>query len=111
VTSIRKRLWEDKDLGELARDVDDAFSALVNLEVKEFDAIYTEPFYVGSDYEPKILFCGRIRNVEQLETPLLTGGLCHFVGEASKQRLRVNSIDGLTTGTGIVYRFTFLLIG
>lgn len=110
-TRIKRRLYKDADLAEFARNVCDAFDGLPALEIKEFDAPYTEPLYLGADSEPKILFCGRIRALTALETPLLTGGLTHFVWEGSKSRLRVNSIDGMTPTPGTLYRFTFLLVG
>lgn len=109
--NLRKGLWKDKDTGDLARDVAKSFKGVVHGRINEFDAPYTEPFYVSAPHEPKGLLCIRLRNVTgRAETPIATGALCHFVWEGSKKRCRIDSIDGMSPGTAI-YRFTFLMVG
>jgi hypothetical protein len=108
---IRKRLWKNRDLGELARDVDTVISKVPWIELVQFDAPYTEPLYVGYDHEPAILWCGRIRNVETMETPLRTGGMVHFTWEGTRKRCRIDSVDGMTPTPGDTYRYTFLMVG
>jgi hypothetical protein len=109
-SAIRKRLWKDKDLGELARDIDDALALIPTLKIKKFDAPYTEPLDVGYDHAPELVLC-RIRRVSALETPTLTGGFCHFVWDGVRSRIRINSIDGMTPEPGVIYRFTFMMVG
>lgn len=108
---IRKRVWSDKDLGELARDVASALEGIPTLKIKKFEAQYTEPLYVAYDHEPEILFCGRVRRFHDEETPVRTGGLCHFTWEGNRSRCRIDSIDGMTPEPGVLYRFTFLMVG
>ena len=109
---LRKRMWKDKDMGDLARDVDDALADIPFLKLKKFEAPYTEPFYVAADKEPEILIMGRIRNITDLaQQPVLTGALCHFQWDGARKRCVINSIDGMTATSGVLYRFTFLMVG
>lgn len=104
----------DSVLGELARDAAGVIRKLLLAipNVVEFEENYTEPFYVGYDHEPSMMFCGRVRNLAALETPVLCGVAVHFTWEQDQKRLRVTSIDGLTAATPPVrYRFTFLMVG
>lgn len=108
---IRKRLWDDPNQGELARDVDDRLTALVPLALKEFNAQYSEPMYVGLSKKPKGMLLVNVYNALTQEVPQLTGGMVHFVWEGGQKRARINSIDGLTPTPGTTYHFALLLIG
>lgn len=111
IKQLRKRLWKDRDLGELARDVSDALGSLTAFEVKQFDAPYTEPMYVGYDHEPNAIVLGRVRNVKTPETPVTAGSLVHFTWEGTRKRCRINEIHDMTPAPGETYRFTFLMVG
>lgn len=109
--AVRKRIWGDANQGELARDVDDSLAAIVSTRIKEFDAQYSEPMYVGLPKKPKGMLLINVYNAVTQEAPLLTGGLVHCVWEGNQKRMRVTSIDGLTPLPGTTYHFTFLVIG
>lgn len=118
--NLRKGIWEQsdvralaRDMGDFARDVAAHFgrTSSSGFTKKKLDAVYTEPFYLSSDSEPDGLIAVRIRKLTALETPILTGGVCHFTYDAAHKRCRINSIDGMTPEPGVLYRFTFLMVG
>jgi hypothetical protein len=116
--NIRKRMWSEKvsgkDVGDFARDVSEALSTIPFLKIKRFEAPYTEPFYVSSNVEPEGLLCLRIIRVgsgQLQQSPVLTGALCHFTWDGQKRRIVIESIDGMSPSPGLLFRYSFLLIG
>jgi hypothetical protein len=110
-SDLRSRLGSTADIGETKRDADAALSKLVKLVPVEVIDIYTEPMFVKYDHEPKGVIAMRVRNDAALETPILCGSYCSFTWDGSKQRVRVDQIDGLAPGSGTKYRITFLMVG
>lgn len=121
VVPIRKRTWDvdpskpesikklASDIGEMARDLAQFLGQLPPLKVLEFTAQYAEPMYVAFDHNPQAVVLMRLRYASSPETPVLSGGMVHGAWDGS--RFRVDSIDGMSPGTGLNYIFTFLMVG
>ena len=107
--AIRKRIWKNAEVGDLARDVSNAFGKFVGLALVEFDAVYVEPLPIGFTHEPKGCICIRVRSVDAPETPITCGALVHFVWIQAAKRMNA-TIDGLSPGVGRC-RFIFLMVG
>lgn len=113
--AARTRVWDTlKDvptlaraMGEFARDMQQAVSALARTKVVRFEAVYTEPFTLDVPNNPEGIYCLRVRDRDDQTTPVLSGCAVHWVwfnGVA-----QINSIDGLTPGA-TTYLFTFLVV-
>lgn len=112
ITPVRKDTWDDvspRDIGELARDIRAKFSTLSKRKLVEFESQYTEPMYVSFDTNPKAITCLRVRNKAAQETPVLCGQMVHWAWDSS--RAKINSIDGMSPGSGLTYLFTFEAVG
>lgn len=113
--AIRKRSFNtgqpklDRELGDLARDVSDAFGKLVPIAAFTVIQNYTEPMTVGFDYEPAMLLAGRVRKDASPEDAVNGNSRVCFVWDAFNKRLKVSNVDGCTVG--VKYRFNFLAVG
>jgi hypothetical protein len=112
---IRKRLWSGdtvapQDIGTALRDIDAKVSSIPQLKKVEMDAPYTEPMFVVLDQNPiGGLICTRIRDANNLgQNIALTGGMVHWQWDGA--RAQIDSIDGMSVGSGSIYRFTFLAV-
>ena len=110
--AIRKVTWDKKvkpeDVGELARDIGQKFSSLVQSQLLEFEGLYEPPLFVSIDHNPQALQLVRLRNRSSQETAIPFGGT-HWVWDG--KRAKVNAIDDLAAGSGITYIFTFRVDG
>lgn len=101
-TNIRSRRFgsfteqQSKELNAFAQDISDKLSSAIKCYTKQFTAIYTEPFPVGLERQPKAIFVGCIRTVGALETPIACGVKCDFVWNEKAKSASVKNIDGLT---------------
>ena len=105
--AIRKRIWDDPDLGEFARGVARRFDTEPTHKLLEFNALYTEPLYLALDRQPVGILCIRIRQTTAPQASVLSGGMVDWVWEST--RAKVTSIDGMSTylASGLLYTFTF----
>jgi hypothetical protein len=112
VTPVRKDTWDSvtpTDIGELARDLRAKLATIPRRRIVEFEGLYTEPMYVGVESNPKALACLRVRNKAAQEAPVLCGQMVHWVWDSG--RAKINSIDGMSPGSGLTYMFTFEAVG
>jgi hypothetical protein len=105
--SIRKKIWDDPDLGEFARGVATRFDTQPLRKLIEFSALYTEPMYLQLERNPVGILCIRIRQTNAPQASVLSGGMVDWVWEST--RAKVTSIDGMSTylTSGLLYTFTF----
>jgi hypothetical protein len=111
---VRKSTWDESvvnpaDVGELARDLAAKFSNIPLLKLVQFEALYTEPLYVSFDHNPVGIVVMRVRNKLSQEAPVLTGGTPHWVWDGT--RAKINSIDGMSAGSGSTFIFDMLMVG
>lgn len=102
--------YDKRSLSENLRDLDQAQRRGAKLHLREFAAIYTEPFWMGSlKSKPAGILCIRIQAVNGPEVPVsAAGALVHFVWDGPDKGARITKIQGMTSGTA-QYRFTFLI--
>lgn len=110
-----------------AREVSDQFDAIdahereraasgesdLRLFVRVHIGPYVEPMLLPAtpaDFAPIIIFAGRIVNMAEATTPVLTGALVHW-SPVAQGRFAMQSIDGMTTNDGNTYAITYLFIG
>lgn len=104
---LRQRLFDDQQLGEHARDIQDALDALDRTERKTVEAAYQEPMTLALNEQPVAIEAIRVIDLSAQGTPVTCGSLCSFVWGTSGAR--ITSIDGMSTVLhgGKRYRFTF----
>jgi hypothetical protein len=108
--TLRKMVWSNRDVGELARDVQDVLDTIPRVIHRTFEGLYTEPMLLGNLSEkPDAIELIHIESLVATETPVLCGSLVHFVWKPQSGGVRITSIDGLTPSTTIKYRFVFRL--
>lgn len=106
---------ESRTGGEALRDIDQqARSDVKFMLLPVIEAIYSEPFYLALETEPKGgILC--IRCIDSVsDKPVTCGVGVHFVWEPDGGRAKITSIDGLSSGAGggvKKYKFTFLAVG
>lgn len=113
MTEIRGLMSGDKELGELKRDLARALAAVPKFTKRKLDSQYTEPMYLAFDHVPEgvwLLSCIDQQFQERPEN-VLTGGMVHWTYEGGKQRIRINSVDGLSPSNTRTFRFTFYVVG
>lgn len=115
-TPLRKPTWsgntaKPSDVGNLARDIADRLDGQPRLYVvPEFVDIYREPMYVSLPANPSVgIVALRIRVANKPETPVLTGSMCEW--SWVNNRARIDSIDGMSIGSGKLFIFNLLAVG
>lgn len=107
---LRKQLFDKQDLGEHARDTQNALEAIARVISKTVEQYYTEPMTLSSPItgtEPESIRLARIISIVTPEQPVACGSLVHYVWKPQLNGCVVTSIDGLTPSTAIKYRMTF----
>ena len=104
--AVRKRVYTDQEVGELARDVDNRLGTLVPSKLVKFTGVYDEPMTFAYPYEPEGVLLIRAREDAEPETEQSHWVAANYVYENGT--VRVQSV-GL--GLGVKYRFTWLVIG
>lgn len=110
---IRKRVWESanapssRDIAECLRDVDEALIAQEPVAVPdEVVQVYQPPFFIAFPRNPKTVKLGRIR-LDKDPAIVVGSGMVHW--DWTGDGIKVNAIDGLTSGTR--YLMTFEVVG
>lgn len=109
-TQLRKQLFAKQDVGDHARDTQQALNTIPRFITQTVEAYYTEPMVLGSPIagiEPESIELTRILSIVTPEQPVLCGSMVHFVWKPQKNGCQVGSIDGLTPSTTTPYRMTF----
>lgn len=108
--ALRRPRTDDPALDAAFRDIDDYMRGTLRVvAVPQFDALYTEPFYVSLPAEPLALLCLRVRQVGQLATPLVViGCTVPFEWDGAQSRAKVGQVYGLVVNTE--YRFNFATV-
>lgn len=105
---IRFQLPDDKAQAENFRDIQRAFDAIPIVLLRKIEVEYGEPLVLGNlDNEPDAIELIRVIDLDAPETPVLTGGMCHYVWRPDRGGAQITSIDGMTGRKK--YRFTFRL--
>lgn len=107
---LRKQLFSDTNIGELARDVQQAFEQTPRMIFKTFEGLYTEPMTVLALQSPPLsVELVRVLDLAAQETPVKCGGLCHYVWSPQNGGCKITSIDGMSVAVNgnKAYRFTF----
>ena len=102
--------YDKRSLSENLRDLDNALKRGVKLRPRVYEAIYTEPMWLGGlRSAPLAIIAARIQAVNGPEVPVsAAGALVHFVWDGPERGARITKIQGMTSGT-VQYRFTFLI--
>lgn len=104
---IRFRLWDERKLGELARDIQQALDKLRATDVLVFTDTFRKSMVVGKiPEEPIEIRAGRVLIEASPETPTAPGHV-HFTYLGADKGARINDIPGLTEG--VRYRFTLVV--
>lgn len=107
--ALRRPVTGDPVIDESFRDLDDYMRGTLRwIEVPQFDAQYTEPFFVKLEQEPIGLVCVRVRPTAQLTAALVAGGVVPFEWDGVGARAKILKVDGLTVGT--TYRFNLIAV-
>lgn len=106
-TNVRRRIYKDQDLGELARDVDDSLKELVPTRIVKLTDVYAEPFRVKLASEPEGILAIRVREDADPETEVATLPALPFVFRNGSAE--ITAVEGCTVGTR--YRFTLMVVG
>jgi len=109
-TQLRKQLFDQRDLGDHARDTQGSLDQIPRMMTKRFDEFYKEPMVLASPIEglePESIELTRVVNLSAAETPVLCGSMIHYAWKPQLGGAVVTSIDGLTPSTTVKYRFTF----
>jgi hypothetical protein len=109
---IRYQMQGAPELAEAFRDVQRAFDAIPMVILRKLETQYTVPLVLGNmQNEPDAIEMIRIIDLNAPETPVLCGGLCHYVWRPDRGGAQIMAIDGLTLAAngGKPYRFTLRL--
>lgn len=105
--AIRKRLFDLRDIGELARDVQNVFDRIPSVDTRDFVDLYRAGMMLGKvPKEPTEIRMARVLLASSPET-VVTPGHVHFTYLGADEGARINEIAGLTEGTR--YRFVFVV--
>jgi hypothetical protein len=113
VTSVSSSFSKDKELGELKRELQAALKKIPPLEIKDVIAPYSEPMYLGLTSRPRgVMLLWAVDATDQ-ENPeaYFAGVSCHSTWDGLQNRMRINSIDGLTPDPSKTFKFSFLVVG
>jgi hypothetical protein len=109
-TQLRKQIFGKQDLGDHARDTQQALNTIPRFFTQTLEAYYAEPMVLGSPVagvEPESVELVRITSIVTPEQPVLCGSMVHYTWKPQNNGCQVTSIDGLTPSNTIKYRFTF----
>ena len=84
MTALRKRVWKDAEVGELARDTDDAISRLLPTRIVTRVDTYAEPFFLAMAKEPAAIVLVRCQLDASPETVVACGSRVSFTFIAGK---------------------------
>ena len=108
---LRKRLYRDPAIGELARDVDDSLAVIRDFEFISMRVIvrdYREPMFIASERQPSVVMAARVQ-LDATPAAVVPFGSTSWTYDAQGGRVVVNDVAGLTLGTR--YRIMFLVMG
>ena len=109
-TQLRKQVFDERNLGEHARDTQQALNTIPRFFTQTLEAHYSEPMTLGSPLagiEPECIELVRITSIATPENPVLCGSMVHFTWKPQNNGCIVTSIDGLMPSATIKYRFKF----
>lgn len=94
--------------GANQRATQNALMSMPRFVSMTLDSVYSEPMplNVGAE-QPESIELTRIQNTLSLEIPVLCGSMVHWSFRPDLGGAQILSIDGLSPGSGITYRFTF----
>lgn len=105
---LRQQLSINTQIGEQARDMQNALDTIPLMVTRKVTGMYREPIVLGALRAPPVAI-EAIRVVDATETPVKCGGLCHFVYKPEQGGALINSIDGMSLALngGKQYTFSF----
>ncbi len=104
--TLRKRLYQDPEIGELARDVDDALQSLVELSKVRFEGVCNLPIYLSLAEQPTAIIAARVQAKDG--SAHLSPGFLAFTWESSGRRAKISSMAGVVPG--VPYVIDFLVV-
>lgn len=104
---LRKQLWKDPEMTELARDIQGALDALPVTEFRVLEMPFTATTTLKLPKRPTCIECVRVVDPYNEETAVAHGTAVNFVFDERRYGgCKITRIDGLTAGP-TVYKFTF----
>lgn len=108
MTALRKTQFPgNRDITELAGDVQRALAAIVPFSVATMTEVYAEPMTLQLDHAPKAVLAIDVREDAAPEQAIPVSAVVNFTAIAGG--VRINSIEGPSLGTR--YRYVFLTVG
>jgi sensor domain CHASE-containing protein len=106
MSQLSTTAFDNEEVAELARDVDDQLRALAERRKVTMTAQYQLPLYLSLDGEPFAISAVRIRQRDNPESVVAHGQRVSFVWSESRRAARIDAIEGMSSGATF-YIFDF----
>ncbi len=105
-SSLRKTIWDDKDIGEALRDLERRIHAVNGVDVRAFtNFTYAPPIILQTDGKtPTAIHMGQVRVPGSPTNIVIT---ISPTWDVFQGQVRINTIGGITVG--VKYDLSFLL--
>lgn len=90
--------FENEEVSDLARDVDEQLRALAERRKSTMEAQYQPPLYLSLEGEPFAISAVRIRERDDQEAVVAHGQRVSFVWSESRRAARIDAIEGMSAG-------------
>lgn len=107
MTAVRKRLYQDRDTAELARDVSNELDSQPRRTLLRFTRVFRLPMFVPFPREPDAVLVLRIRKDSAPEEPISVLTTVSYT--YTPQGIRIDALDG--PDDDVAYRFTLEVVG
>jgi hypothetical protein len=107
---VRKSLWKDTELGELARDLRAQLSGFPKLQLTDYTGTIVFPFSVATTFRPRGMLLMAATNAANPQSPVSASGLVLFEQKSQTQTV-VTGLPTFSPTAGVTYLLTFLVVG